>query len=272
MLKRLGPVIISGLAAMLLVGWVLMQKYGPVDNKKKDGDFFGETENGFCINEVCLSKEKDKWLVDDGQIKMPANQEIADIYQKRFKEIELLEMVSNNETRFESLGIGNSNGVVLEIGGLSLEIGNVTFGTSGTYVRKTGEKVVYRIGMILDKNSLASVEHWQNKQVTNLPLYQIKKVVITDDKKTITLEPKEGKWENQKLIEKVAYLPKVKFLPGFSEDKSLIKTITVTTESETAVYLGKKRMGGRWLYWASTDRVWFYEIKATDYFDLTEEK
>lgn len=273
MLRRINwSLLISGMTVTVLVGAILTKHYWPKRIVGGERKFFEDKITKFCINKICINQENGKWLVETGQIKIPANQEIVDIYQKRLAEIELSEIISNNESRFAELGIGGTNLVIIEIGNKKLEVGNITYTTSGSYVREPGAKVAYRIPIILEGGNLASLGYWQNKKVTNLPIYQIKKIVIDNGKKSKVTEAKDGKWENQKLVDKVAYLLAVKFLPDFKEQGKRM-SITITTEGgETKLTLGRMKDGKRWLYWATTDNNWYYEIAGTDYFELTGEK
>ncbi|OGL52703.1 hypothetical protein A3K55_01780 [Candidatus Shapirobacteria bacterium RBG_13_44_7] len=260
--KLRNPVVISGFLVLLL-GLVVVVKEGRW-KKEEVGVFFPTTIEKFCLNQVCLYQENQRWMVNDGKIVAPGNKETIEGIIERLREIKLTEMVSNNPDRFGDLGIGGEEKIILTVGEKKLEIGELSTDYSGTYVREEGGGVVYKISAYLDGENWAGRDYWEEKMMTNLAVGKIKKVTIVMGKKERFFEAKEGKWANERWINKVASLAAEKFLNDFNPEKSLVATIKIESEGEN-INLSLGRLKN--VYWASTEEKYFFQISRSD-FDL----
>jgi hypothetical protein len=70
-------------------------------------------------------------------------------------------------------------------------------------------------------------------------------------------------------VDKLAFLNSVKYLEGFKPEESNKVEIEVETDKEKSkLILGKNQIGRRnFIYWASNEGKYFFEIKKED-FDL----
>lgn len=247
--------IISGVAAGLMLVAVMIRWGGWRENKKPE-KLFRDQITEFRINDLSLTKNEDGWWVSWGTMKVPADKEIVENLVKRFEEIELGQTVSENRDRWGELGIGESQTVILEIGGKKLEIGKIAADYQGTFVRDDEGRWVYKTAVVLDKTNLTSFDYWRQKMVTNLPRFQIKRV---------TVNSREIK--SQKIIDKACSLAAEKYLAGFSRGKSVTYQITIETENDKQNLIVGKEKAKRPIYWATTDEKKYFEIKKGD-FDL----
>jgi len=233
----------------LAVGYKKWRKEKVVDEKWVKG-----TINGFCINDVCVEKVADEWLVMEARVKIPAESEVVEATVLRLKDIILDEMASENEERFDDLGIGQEEAVFLQINEQKLELGSISRKYDGTYVRPEGLEVVYKIKAILDKSSWSKTEYWRKKILTNLPKLQIKKIIIERGEKRQEIS------EDEELITAVSYIELGQYLANFEpgEEKYYFR---VETEGDSKEFLlGMERKDGEDVYWASENGKYFFEI------------
>ena len=263
------PILISGLILVALAGISLWMAWGKKIVKKSGGElFFGQFES-FCVNQFCLNKEEGSWVVNDTKTKVPANSEAVEMMIGKLKEVKLQETVSQNSNKFGEMGIGRNNKVLVIAGNKKLELGNISSDYTGTYVRENEGSTVYKTETVLDKENMVTPDYWSKKTISNLPRFQIKKVTIKRDGKIKEVIPKEGRWKDEKWIDKVALLNSVKFLDGFKPDQSNKAEIEAETEKEKVkLILGKNKIDRKTdVYWVSNEGKYYFEIKKED-FDL----
>ena len=268
---RKNKLLIISTVVLLVVGvGVVWMVKGPELTTKKTSAYFGNQIDKFCVNEICLQKTGDNWMVSNGQYSVPANSELAESYVTKFKDLKLGDMLSVNQENFVNLGIGVSQ-VVLKINGKSLEIGNANSNYDGTYVREADGKTVYNLDLILEKSHLAETDIWINKILTNLPTSQIDKITITNSKNSRVFVQKEGKWEDQKWVDKAAGLTAVKLLTDFTPGTETKIVITIDKGVQnTQLILGETiKPKNTPVYWATTDSNYYYSITPEDFNLLT---
>lgn len=263
------PVFLSGLLLVSLAGIWTWMAWGKKIVKKSGNGLVFDNFDSFCVNQFCLDKEEGIWTVNDTKTKIPANSEAIEIMIDRLKEIKLKEKASENSNKFEEMGIGGKTKVLVIAGNRKLELGKISSDYTGTYVRENEGKTVYKTEVVLDKESMLTLDYWSKKTISNLPRYQIKKVTIKKGSQSKELIPKEGKWEDEKWIDKVAFLNSVKYLDGFKPDESNKVEIEIEMEKEKAkLILGKNKINSKnYIYWASNEGKYYFEIKKED-FDL----
>ncbi len=77
----------------------------------------------------------------------------------KWQTIKIIETVSKNPDKFQSLGFLNEK-VILKINGKELEIGNISSDYLGTLVKIPGKEIIYKIDVIIDKNNINNSEYW----------------------------------------------------------------------------------------------------------------
>lgn len=263
------PIILSGLLLVSLAGVWTWTVWGKKIVKKSGSDLFFDQFESFCINQFCLNKEEGSWIVNDTKIKVPANSEAIEMTIGKLKEVKLKEIASQNSKKFGEMGIGGNNKVLVIAGNKKLELGNISSDYTGTYVRENEGGTVYKTETVLDKENMVTLDYWSKKTISNLPKFQINKVTIRKDGKIKELTPKEGKWEDDKWIDKVAFLNSVRYLEGLKPDESNKVEIEAETEKEKVkLILGKNKIDSRTdVYWVSNEGKFYFEIKKED-FDL----
>ena len=167
---------------------LILTKYSGVTK-----NFFVNEIKGFCINEICLSKDNEKFLVESKGVKVPADNEKVINLIKSLAKIKLDELVSDNPERFKELGFDDQK-VVLKVDNQELEIGGLNPSYDGTLI-KDKEKV-YSIPFILNKVNLTNFEYWQIKQLTNLPKLEIIEIKAKTPWNTVNVK-------DQKIIDKI---------------------------------------------------------------------
>ncbi len=251
---------------ILIVSSLLILKSGIFSKKDVTSYFFEGEINNFCMNDLCLTKEQGSWYIDKSETKIPAETENVEATINKLKEISLDNLISENEEKFDQLGIGGENILLLAINGKSMEIGNIEKAYSGTYARAKEDNRVYKIPIVLDKLNLESEDYWKLKNLTNIPTYQIKKIVA-NNKEIITDE--EGNWKNQKFVEKISQLKALSYI-GQATNENSIEYLIETEVGNYNLYLKKVDLGRRkYSYQASRDGNHFFEISSEDFVLLT---
>jgi len=266
MMAKYKPLLISVILMILFAGGWITVRLMPADRNKKA--YYVDGIENFCINAICLDKENDQWMANNGETKGPADSETIDNYVKRFKKIELSEVASVNTNKFYDLGIGGTE-VILKIKGKELEIGNISGGYDGTYVREKDGDTVYKINEVLPFKNLVNIEDWISKTVTNFPRLQIQKITVSEADKVTEITAKEEKWPNPDWVEKAAGLRAFSYW-GEEKNLSAVRTITLETEGEKIeLNLGKYMDNDKVIYWVSRGNKYYFEIGAADYNLLT---
>lgn len=239
----------SGIGVLILVGLIFGSKWKPT---KKNEPFFGQI-NGFCVNDVCLKRELEKWWMTEGDKKVPADNEKTDQMIKQLGEIKLDTVVSKNKEREKEMGFDDFDKVVVKAVGKSLEVGTIGSDYESTLVRKAGEVTVYAVNAVWNRNSLKDANYWKNSRVTNLASYQLKTITKIRDGKETTLDLKNS------LVDKILHLNAVDYLAGKPIDAPIVTYKVVTETDSVALIVGKQ--------WATTDENIYYTIAKSD-FDL----
>lgn len=235
---------------LVLVTLFLVKSYLNTKVVKQTNYFIGEI-NGFCVNDLCLSKELNNYLVNG----VPADDDLVLPYIEKLKSLQLRELVSQNKDKFADLGISDKDKVVLTVNGKGLQIGNFTTQYDGVYVKPANEDKVYRIEIVFDKSNLIQAKYWQKKLLINMPLLQITKVIINSADKQKEVVKDDG------IFAIAAHLGVGNYLgtqnPGGTETK-----ISVYTGKESQTYFVGK-------YWATSDHKFYFEINKNDFERLT---
>jgi hypothetical protein len=268
--KKYRPVFISLSLLLVLVAVWLVLLYQPWTRDKKTDTYFGEGISGFCINEICIQKDNEIWMISDGKIYAPANKETIENYISKFKSLKLEAITSINKDKFGDLSIGIEP-VILKINNKQLEIGGVNSNYDGTYVKPENDDKVYDLPEVFIKNNLVDTNLWLNKSITNLPVLQIKKVSVMYKNKIREVLPNNGQWGNIKWIEKVANLVAVKFLQSSGQKYEVIYDFALETDTGiTHFKLGQYSPDkNNTVYWATNSEKFYYEISKDDFTLLT---
>lgn len=160
-MKRSGFGLIIGVIIILILSAVLAFKNG-FWTQKKTTQYWNKGITKFCVNNLCLQKNKDN-LTYSGSGNGEANTEVVEDYVKKMKEIALDEVVSNNKDNFKDFGFSSDQKTILDIDGKKLEIGNISADYGGTYVRKENGDEVYLIPTVYDKKTLELESYWKKK-------------------------------------------------------------------------------------------------------------
>ena len=253
------------LAALVISGAVLgLVMVAPWNNKKTE-KFFGNQIDKFCVNDNCLQKSDGNWLVTNGKMSAPANNEIVNDYVSRFSSIELGDVISTNPDNFADLGIGVSQ-VILTANGRSLEIGEINSNYNGTDVREKDGKTVFNIDIVLEKDNLGNTEGWINKTITNLAVLQTNKITVSKNGNSVDFVTNNGVWDDPKWMEKADGLTATGYLNGFVPGNETKTIMTIETDHDkTTLTLGKNNS----VFWATTDGKYYYSISGDDYLLLT---
>ena len=236
---------------------------------KRETSYFSGEIDQFCVNNICLKKDSEKWRVSDGKSNEPANKEIIDAYLQRLTKISLGNVASVNHDNFASLGIGVSQ-VLLTINNKSLEIGKINSNYDGTYVRQAEGDIVYVIDTVLDKQHLQEMSQWQNRTLTNLAELQTTKITFEKGGETVTIIPQNGEWKQEKVVEKICHLTAEDYLDEFIPNKETEKIGVSSGDSLTIINLGMIEDGNKNpVYWATIDGKDYYSISDKDYDLLT---
>jgi len=255
---------VSSIIALVLVV-VAVAGYLKTKTAKKENDstYFQKDITRFCINNYCLEK-KDIWKIIVDSKEIPASEEMATSYASKFSGIKMNDLISENKDKFADLGFGEQK-TILEVSGKKMEIGKITSTYDGTYIKEVDGGKVYKIGEIVDVNLIKDINFWEVKNVTNLPIYQIKKINVTYGVIKKEAAPVDGKWKNDSLINKLAMITTTKYLENFkpSDDIAYEFDIEIDGQENKKIYLGK--------YWVSTDKKYYFEISKADFQTLTSD-
>ena len=256
-------VLYSFIVVLILAVVVLWQQfYKPT--KKAVLPYFNRPVTQFCINDICLSKSADLWVVTNGIETQPADNDTAEGMVKSLESLTLNSVVSTDKDRLSDLGFMGQKEMVISSGNKKLEVGGNGANYDSTLVREPNGTFVYQVPFTWSADALLSYDHWKNTRVTNLALYQIKK--INDQ-----APDKDGKWKNEKWVEKVVHLSAINYLGTTIDSKQAIKLFTIDQDGQPLTHLtiGRQFLKYKWHYWASTDQKHFYEITKSDYDLLT---
>lgn len=261
---------LAGLLPIVLLGAFVVWQSQKSSRSVVAKNFFDSGINQFCLDSVCVRSKDNNWLVEaDGKTYL-ADKDLAENYARKIGEVQLTMPVSENMEKFKEFGFGGSE-VKLSAGEKELLLGRISDNFDGVYVMEEGGDKVYLSKITLNGSSMKEADYWKRKYVTNLPLYQIKKVVVKKGQKSKEMVKKDEKWENEALVEKAAHLQSVKQLEDF-EANTADTVMEIETEQEKVLLMTGKKQGERrsFTYWATTDNKYYFEINKKDYDLLTE--
>jgi hypothetical protein len=274
-MKFKDPIILSTVFATACLG-IAAAHFLPQFIKPRTTNFFSDNIDKFCIEQntkkFCLSKENEKWIVDYDNQKIPAEQEMVQIYIDRLKQLQLKDLISQNPDKFKELGIGDVNKTILDVNGKKLEIGNITADSNGTFVRIDDKNEVVQTDIIFEKNNLANPDYWYLKNILELPKLQIRKITVTWSNNKKEFVSKNGGWENEDMVNILSHLNKKSYLPKFTADlnQSYQYEIEVENKSNLSVWIGSNKTDRtNSIYWATLDKVNYFEIDKNDFNSLT---
>jgi hypothetical protein len=148
-MKAKFQILLSIILLLIIISYAVIKVWNPFEEKVEP--YFGGEIKEFCVNTFCYKKDDEK-----------LNKEIIEATLTRWQRIQILNLISSNKDKFDSLGF-TDNKVILTINGKSLEIGQITADYTGTLVKKENEDKVYSINVIIDKNNISNPEYWANK-------------------------------------------------------------------------------------------------------------
>ena len=261
------PVVWSEILAILAVGVLVWVKWGKIWTATEVKPYFGQFES-FCVNQMCLAKEDGGWMLNDTKVKIPANNEAVEAEIKKIKAIILNETISQNPAKFADMGIDDKLKVTVIAGDKKLELGNISSDYSGTYVKAENGQTIFKAAMVFSKEEMVKSDYWARKTIINLPRYQVKKITLKSGNKTKEISAKDGKWEDEKWVDRVSLLNSINYLANFKPDETTKTEMDIETEGETKkLILGRNKLGKDYVYYASDDGKYYFEIKKED-FDL----
>lgn len=148
-MKTKFQILLSIILLFIVIFYVIMKFWNPFKVEKEP--YFGKAINEFCVNSFCYKKDDNK-----------LNKEIMEATLKKWQTIQILDLISTNKEKFNSLGF-TDNKVILKINGKSLEIGQITADYTGTLVKKENEDKIYSINVIIDKNNISDPKYWLDR-------------------------------------------------------------------------------------------------------------
>lgn len=210
----------------------------------------------FEIGKLSFEKKDQAWFfTDDSKKRQPANLDSVNQFLETSKKIKLDRIVSIEPSSFEALGIKHEN--QLNLGGNTYWLGKLGPNYDTTFIQLATTNNVFEIPSIWGNLEIFKSDYWVNKYATNFPIFQISKVEIQGKK----FLPKDGKWENQKWIETLAYLKNGTYL-GIEKPKSKFEyefKLFIDHE-ENKIFIGD--------YWVKYGDF-YYEIAKSDFDVLT---
>lgn len=232
-------------------------------NKNKQEEvvsYFPNNIQSFCINNICFNQNNLVWMMKDAGTQMPADKDKTETLLKSLVALKLDNLVSINKEREAELGFSDQQSIIISVGDKKLEVGGIGPDYDSTFVRIPGSAEKYLVPFVLVNTNLITSDYWKNLTITNLPLYQIKKInEFTPDN--------EGNWEKPLWVEKIAHLTATNFDINKYDLKDA-KVFVVTEEGGiTTLKVGRYVKANKSVYWATTDDIYFYNITKTD-FDL----
>lgn len=148
-MKAKFQILLSIILLLIIGSYTTIKVWNPF--KKTIEPYFGTDIKEFCVNTFCYKKDDEK-----------LNKEIIEATLKKWGTIQILDLISTNKEKFNSLGF-TDNKVILKINEKSLEIGEITADYTGTLVKREDEDKIYSINVIIDKNNISNPEYWAKK-------------------------------------------------------------------------------------------------------------
>lgn len=232
---------------------IILPKYFKQSSSK---NLFAQEINKFEIGKLNFVNEGGMWFfVDESGIEQLANQENVTLFLNTGKNIRLEKVAAVEISSLEALGIKEQN--QLKVGNDTYWIGKLGPNYDTTFIRPVDGPRSYEINTVWGNLEIFKSNYWVNKYATNFPVFQISKVEMQNK----TLEPKDGKWDNQKFIETLAYLKNGKYI-GTEKPKSKSEfKFKIYLESEIKEVL----IGDYWVKYGN----FYYEISKNDFEVLT---
>lgn len=265
-----GGWLVSFLIVIILAGLLLAVRFWPLG---KVGRNYWEGSIGlWCVNELCFSKNEEKWRVKVGDKGYLVDKDKIAPVVATLATVKLEQVASNNENKFGDLGIGNPDKVVIKMLGKDLEIGNISERYDGTYVRADGDKVVYKIAGVIDRRSITNLDFWRKNKVTNISRYQVRKITVYVGDKNRELKHNQEKWENEEVVSKLTFLDGA-YIEGMKPDwKEAVHYLVEMEEGQHELWLIRVEEDKMVRYLASDNREDVYEISKVDFEKLTRWK
>ena len=148
-MKARFQILLSIILLFIVIVFFVAKFWNPFEIEKES--YFGTDIKEFCVNTFCYKK-------DDSKL----NKEIIEATLSKWQTIQILDLISTNKEKFNSLGF-TDNKVILKVNDKSLEIGQITADYTGTLVKKENEDKIYSINVIIDKNNISNPEYWLDR-------------------------------------------------------------------------------------------------------------
>ncbi|MBU1130075.1 DUF4340 domain-containing protein [Patescibacteria group bacterium] len=233
--------------------------------------YFSNLDNPdkICFNDFCLNKKDNHWFISEKDI--PVDPEKINQFINQCQQIKLEELISKNPDKSKSLGFADDQKNILKIGDNQLEIGRIADSYDSTYVKNPDSNDIYIIPFAWNLSTLKQDSYWQNSTVTNLPIYQIQKIVISQDNQETEITKKDDKWENDQFIDTVSHLSASDYL-GKQAPSNPFLTINIEIENDQtySLEIGQQKISWKEsVYWAKTPDNFYYKIAEEDFNTLT---
>ncbi|MBU1088642.1 DUF4340 domain-containing protein [Patescibacteria group bacterium] len=260
----------SFIILLVVITGFLFLKYSTTRSQPVEQFYFSlDDQDEICFDDFCLNKKDNAWFISESDI--PVEQETIDRFISQYKQIKLEDLISKNPDKSKDFGFNDDQKNILKIGDRQLQVGRITDSYDSTYVKNPQNDNIYIIPFTWNPNTLKQDSYWQNSTVTNLPIFQIKKIIISKDNKETEITKKDDKWENDEFIDKVSHLSASDYL-GQQAPSNPFLTINIEIENNQTYSLDIGQQKISWnesVYWAKTPDNFYYRIEAEDFKTLT---
>lgn len=223
---------ISGFLVLIVVGFLVYQK---IQTSKPASTWIKGEINRFCVSEICLEKKDKRWWWSQKNIQEPAEENIVNKFVKDLAELSLVDVVSNNPDRFAELGIASDSAKIV-VNGQELSIGNLGDDLETTYVKPSGENIVYLIKSVWGTKDSVKPTYWKIRFINNVSVFQIEEISLKYANKTVTLKPDNGLWKNKELVSKLAYLETTGYLGSTLDNWQSQLGVEIKSPNENSAY------------------------------------
>lgn len=202
--------------------------------------------------ETVLKKEGRVWFVIKEEKKIPADGEKVESLVAKVGMIKFDDLVSFNPEKLDLFGLGEEK-YILKIGGEILEIGKMGPDWRSTYVKKEGSDEVFLVGGEFDSDLKGGV--WERIFLTNIPIYQVKRIEIEEGGEKRTVSKEDEGWDELVLV--LSHLSIEELVDEEKGERERGFLIEDEGGKIVEIEIGKD--------WASDNGVWFYKISPEDY-------
>lgn len=256
------PLSISFLLLFTFMAFYLYQKLKP--DTIHSTKLIVKSIDGFCFDQTCLQKKDGLWWYQD---QFPADSQKVDDFVSTLETIKLDSLVSNNPQNFEQLGFYEDNLFLIKVGEISFYFSSPLQDTSHSLIKLVELDQVYKINYLGTDSDLFDPVFWKKEYLVNLPSYQIQKISVNNQDRSIDLDKQSDNWPDQDYIDLLSYLPIQDFLAPQPSESSLVYQISLTLEEGDSYKISFGAEDHQ--YWTSLDDKFYYQIDKINFDKLT---